>query len=43
MVAAGDSQNWADSDVSSSFEHPIDVQEDLWGKPENKAHIFMQI
>lgn len=44
MVAAGDGQSWAGFDLSSStWERPIDVKENLWGKLENQAHIFMQM
>lgn len=34
MVRAGLVQSW---------EHPIDIKQNLWGKLENQAHIFMQM
>ena len=44
MVAGGDSQSWAGSDLSSpTWERPINVKENLWGKLENQAHISMQM
>lgn len=44
MVAAGDGQSWAGSDLSSpTRERPIDLKENLWGELENQARIFMQI
>jgi len=44
MVAAGDGQSWAGSDPSSpAWERPIDVKENLWGKLQNQAPIFMQM
>lgn len=44
MVAAGDGQSWAGTDLSSpTWECPINIKENLWGKLENQTHIFMQM